>query len=92
MIFIQVVFWSDSNHDCFCLSCCSKPFWFLYVAVCPAQLLLFLKAFSESEQAKLAMLTGILLATGTLPPAILTSLFSDNIVKEGLWKILYSGL
>uniref|UniRef100_A0AAY4CMG1 eIF5-mimic protein 1 n=1 Tax=Denticeps clupeoides TaxID=299321 RepID=A0AAY4CMG1_9TELE len=30
------------------------------------------------------MLTGILLATGTLPPAILTSLFSDNIVKEGI--------
>uniref|UniRef100_A0AAY4CNF5 eIF5-mimic protein 1 n=1 Tax=Denticeps clupeoides TaxID=299321 RepID=A0AAY4CNF5_9TELE len=49
-----------------------------------AQLLLFLKAFTESEQTKLAMLTGILLATGTLPPAILTSLFSDNIVKEGI--------
>uniref|UniRef100_A0A4W4G809 eIF5-mimic protein 1 n=1 Tax=Electrophorus electricus TaxID=8005 RepID=A0A4W4G809_ELEEL len=49
-----------------------------------AQLLLFLKAFSESEQTKLAMLTGILLATGTLPPPILTSLFSDNIVKEGI--------
>ncbi|KAK3532449.1 hypothetical protein QTP86_018088, partial [Hemibagrus guttatus] len=48
------------------------------------KLLLFLKAFTESEQAKLAMLTGILLATGTLPPAILTSLFSDNIVKEGI--------
>uniref|UniRef100_A0AAY4CME9 eIF5-mimic protein 1 n=1 Tax=Denticeps clupeoides TaxID=299321 RepID=A0AAY4CME9_9TELE len=48
------------------------------------KLLLFLKAFTESEQTKLAMLTGILLATGTLPPAILTSLFSDNIVKEGI--------
>uniref|UniRef100_A0A674DWC9 eIF5-mimic protein 1 n=1 Tax=Salmo trutta TaxID=8032 RepID=A0A674DWC9_SALTR len=49
-----------------------------------AQLLLFLKAFSESEQTKLAMLTGILLANGTLPPPILTSLFSDNVVKEGI--------
>lgn len=45
--------------------------------------MLFLKAFSESEQTKLAMLTGILLANGTLPPPILTSLFSDNVVKEG---------
>ncbi|XP_052326067.1 eIF5-mimic protein 1 isoform X3 [Oncorhynchus keta] len=48
------------------------------------KLLLFLKAFSESEQTKLAMLTGILLANGTLPPPILTSLFSDNVVKEGI--------
>ncbi|XP_061109997.1 eIF5-mimic protein 1 isoform X2 [Conger conger] len=48
------------------------------------KLLLFLKAFSESERTKLAMLTGILLANGMLPPAILTSLFSDNIVKEGI--------
>uniref|UniRef100_A0A671M5X7 eIF5-mimic protein 1 n=1 Tax=Sinocyclocheilus anshuiensis TaxID=1608454 RepID=A0A671M5X7_9TELE len=49
-----------------------------------AQLLLFLKAFTESEQTKLAMLTGILLANGTLLPPILTSLFSDNLVKEGI--------
>ncbi|XP_041104893.1 basic leucine zipper and W2 domain-containing protein 2 [Polyodon spathula] len=48
------------------------------------KLLLFLKAFTESEQTKLAMLTGILLANGTLPATILTSLFSDNIVKEGI--------
>uniref|UniRef100_A0A8C1EP74 eIF5-mimic protein 1 n=1 Tax=Cyprinus carpio carpio TaxID=630221 RepID=A0A8C1EP74_CYPCA len=48
------------------------------------KLLLFLKAFTESEQTKLAMLTGILLANGTLPPSILTSLFSDNLVKEGI--------
>uniref|UniRef100_A0A8C9SMI5 eIF5-mimic protein 1 n=1 Tax=Scleropages formosus TaxID=113540 RepID=A0A8C9SMI5_SCLFO len=48
------------------------------------QLLLFLKAFSEGEQTKLAMLTGILLANGTLPPSIITSLFSDNLVKEGI--------
>ncbi|KAM9307906.1 eIF5-mimic protein 1 [Gastrophryne carolinensis] len=48
------------------------------------KLLLFLKAFSESEQTKLAVLTGILLAGGTLPATILTSLFSENIVKEGI--------
>uniref|UniRef100_A0A3B4DPC1 eIF5-mimic protein 1 n=1 Tax=Pygocentrus nattereri TaxID=42514 RepID=A0A3B4DPC1_PYGNA len=30
------------------------------------------------------MLTGILLANSILPPQILTSLFSDNIVKEGI--------
>ncbi|TRY98542.1 hypothetical protein DNTS_025157 [Danionella cerebrum] len=42
------------------------------------------EAFSESEQMKLAMLTGILLANCTLPPQILTSLFSDNLVKEGI--------
>lgn len=51
------------------------------------QLLLFLKAFTETEQTKLAMLSGILLANGTLPATILTSLFTDNIVKEG--NILY---
>ncbi|XP_063041075.1 eIF5-mimic protein 1 [Engraulis encrasicolus] len=48
------------------------------------KLLLFLKAFSEAEQTKLAMLTGILLANCTLPPPIITSLFSDNLVKEGI--------
>ncbi|CAI9585950.1 unnamed protein product [Staurois parvus] len=48
------------------------------------KLLLFLKAFSDTEQTKLAVLTGILLAGGTLPATILTSLFSENIVKEGI--------
>ncbi|XP_070585183.1 eIF5-mimic protein 1 [Erythrolamprus reginae] len=48
------------------------------------KLLLFLKAFSETEQAKLAILTGILLANGTLSAIILTSLFTDSIVKEGI--------
>uniref|UniRef100_A0A2D4Q6L9 eIF5-mimic protein 1 n=1 Tax=Micrurus surinamensis TaxID=129470 RepID=A0A2D4Q6L9_MICSU len=48
------------------------------------KLLLFLKAFSETEQAKLAILTGILLANGILPATILTSLFTDSIVKEGI--------
>uniref|UniRef100_A0A5F9CCX8 eIF5-mimic protein 1 n=1 Tax=Oryctolagus cuniculus TaxID=9986 RepID=A0A5F9CCX8_RABIT len=49
-----------------------------------AQLLLFLKAFSETEQTKLAMLSGILLGNGTLPASILTSLFTDSLVKEGI--------
>ncbi|KAM9494001.1 eIF5-mimic protein 1 isoform 1-T3 [Clarias gariepinus] len=69
-----------SNEGCFLF----KMDVFYMLLFFPGQLLLFLKAFSESEQAKLAMLTGILLANGTLPPAILTSLFSDNIVKEGI--------
>lgn len=56
------------------------------------QLLLFLKAFTETEQTKLAMLSGILLANGTLPATILTSLFTDNIVKEGnfLYNLFFS--
>ncbi|ETE64113.1 Basic leucine zipper and W2 domain-containing protein 2, partial [Ophiophagus hannah] len=41
-------------------------------------------AFSETEQAKLAILTGILLANGILPATILTSLFTESIVKEGI--------
>ncbi|XP_065739482.1 eIF5-mimic protein 1 isoform X2 [Phocoena phocoena] len=49
-----------------------------------AQLLLFLKAFSEAEQTKLAMLSGILLGNGNLPANILTSLFTDSLVKEGI--------
>ncbi|XP_063117595.1 eIF5-mimic protein 1 isoform X2 [Rattus norvegicus] len=48
------------------------------------KLLLFLKAFSEAEQTKLAMLSGILLGNGTLPATILTSLFTDSLVKEGI--------
>lgn len=47
------------------------------------QLLLFLKGFTESERNKLAMLTGILLANGNLSASILSSLFNENLVKEG---------
>uniref|UniRef100_A0A8C3A625 Basic leucine zipper and W2 domains 1 n=1 Tax=Cyclopterus lumpus TaxID=8103 RepID=A0A8C3A625_CYCLU len=49
-----------------------------------AQLLLFLKGFTESERNKLAMLAGILLANGNLSAAILSSLFNENLVKEGV--------
>ncbi|CAL1584137.1 unnamed protein product [Knipowitschia caucasica] len=48
------------------------------------KLLLFLKAFSESEQTKLATLTGILLASNILPASILSSLFTDSVVKDGV--------
>lgn len=47
------------------------------------QLLLFLKGFTESDRTKLAMLTGILLANGNISASILSSLFNENLVKEG---------
>ncbi|EHB12058.1 Basic leucine zipper and W2 domain-containing protein 1 [Heterocephalus glaber] len=48
------------------------------------KLLLFLKGFSESERNKLAMLTGVLLAKGTLKAPILIGLYSENLVKGGV--------
>ncbi len=51
------------------------------------QLLLFLKGFTESERNKLAMLTGILLANGSISASILNSLFNENLVKEGEEKL-----
>uniref|UniRef100_A0A7N5ZWD5 W2 domain-containing protein n=1 Tax=Anabas testudineus TaxID=64144 RepID=A0A7N5ZWD5_ANATE len=48
------------------------------------KLLLFLKGFTESERNKLAMLTGILLANGNVSASILSSLFNENLVKEGV--------
>lgn len=47
------------------------------------KLLLFLKPFPNTEQTKLAVLSGILLGSGTSPAAIFTSLFTDSSVKEG---------
>lgn len=55
----------------------------MHSCVALPQLLLFLKGFTESERNKLAMLTGILLANGNLSAAILSSLFNENLVKEG---------
>uniref|UniRef100_A0A8B9LRQ6 W2 domain-containing protein n=1 Tax=Astyanax mexicanus TaxID=7994 RepID=A0A8B9LRQ6_ASTMX len=49
-----------------------------------AQLLLFLKGFTESERNKLAMLAGILLANGNVSASILSSLYNENLVKEGV--------
>ncbi|KAJ8256217.1 hypothetical protein COCON_G00200810 [Conger conger] len=48
------------------------------------KLLLFLKGFSESERNKLAMLTGILLANGHISASIVSSLFNEVLVKEGV--------
>uniref|UniRef100_W5MWZ6 Basic leucine zipper and W2 domains 1a n=2 Tax=Lepisosteidae TaxID=7915 RepID=W5MWZ6_LEPOC len=48
------------------------------------KLLLFLKGFTESERNKLAMITGILLGNGNLSASILSSLFNENLVKEGV--------
>ncbi|XP_015251816.1 PREDICTED: basic leucine zipper and W2 domain-containing protein 1-like isoform X2 [Cyprinodon variegatus] len=48
------------------------------------KLLLFLKGFTESDRNKLAMLTGILLANGNISASILSSLFNENLVKEGV--------
>lgn len=56
---------------------------FMQLFLLVLQLLLFLKGFSESERNKLAMLTGILLANGTLNASILNSLYNENLVKEG---------
>lgn len=53
------------------------------VMFCCLQLLLFLKGFTESDRTKLAMLTGILLANGNISASILSSLFNENLVKEG---------
>uniref|UniRef100_A0A671R4E0 Basic leucine zipper and W2 domains 1b n=1 Tax=Sinocyclocheilus anshuiensis TaxID=1608454 RepID=A0A671R4E0_9TELE len=58
------------------------------------KLLLFLKGFSESERNKLAMLTGILLANGSVSPAFAVKLFKTwinekdiNSVAAGLRKV-----
>uniref|UniRef100_A0A673TC87 W2 domain-containing protein n=1 Tax=Suricata suricatta TaxID=37032 RepID=A0A673TC87_SURSU len=45
------------------------------------KLLLFLKGVLESERNKLAMLTGVLLANGTLHASILNSLYNENLVS-----------
>ncbi|PWA13826.1 hypothetical protein CCH79_00016925 [Gambusia affinis] len=42
------------------------------------------KGFTESERNKLAMLTGILLANGSISASILISLYNENLVKEGV--------
>lgn len=72
--------------------CLHMPQIYIFFSLSGPQLLLFLKAFTETEQTKLAMLSGILLANGTLPATILTSLFTDNIVKEGNFLYLFSYL
>ncbi|GFO00381.1 basic leucine zipper and w2 domain-containing protein 1 [Plakobranchus ocellatus] len=48
------------------------------------KILLFQKGFSEEEREKLAKITGIILANGLCTPRILSSLFEDHLVKEGI--------
>ncbi|XP_020630837.1 basic leucine zipper and W2 domain-containing protein 2-like, partial [Orbicella faveolata] len=48
------------------------------------KILLFLKGFTDDQRNKLAIVTGIILANGMGPPMALTSLFNENLVKEGL--------
>lgn len=49
-----------------------------------AKVLMFLKAFNESERTKLAMVTGIFLAKSHIPATCLNSLFNEVLVKEGI--------
>lgn len=48
------------------------------------KLILFLKGYHESDQRKLAIITGVFLATGFCSAKILSSLFEDHLVKDGL--------
>lgn len=48
------------------------------------KILLFLKAFSEDQRNKLAIVTGIILANGMTAATILTSLLNESLVKEGI--------
>lgn len=66
-----------------CISSVDYSCSFLTLFLISLQLLLFLKGFTESERNKLAMLTGILLANGNISGLILSSLFNENLVKEG---------
>jgi ethanolamine transporter EutH len=47
------------------------------------QLILFLKGYNESNQRKLAIITGVFLATGFCSAKVLSSLFEDHLVKDG---------
>lgn len=85
--FLNIVFWF-SLCPCLCIylkkglaRICPENHIYVFG---PPQLLLFLKGFTESERNKLAMLTGILLANGNLSASILSSLFNENLVKEGV--------
>lgn len=48
------------------------------------KILMFQKGFSEEERLKLAKITGIILANGLCTARILSSLFEDHLVKEGI--------
>ncbi|XP_014785883.1 eIF5-mimic protein 2 [Octopus bimaculoides] len=48
------------------------------------KILIYLKAYSEEERCKLAIITGLFLANGLCSAKILSSLFEQHVVKEGL--------
>jgi len=48
------------------------------------KILMFQKGFTEEERAKLATITGLILANGLATPRIILSLFEDHLVKEGI--------
>lgn len=48
------------------------------------KILMFQKGFTSEERVKLAHLSGIFLANALCTPKILTSLFEDHLVKEGI--------
>ncbi|VDI15498.1 eIF5-mimic protein 2-like [Mytilus galloprovincialis] len=48
------------------------------------KLILFLKGYHESDQRKLAIITGVFLATGFCSAKVLSNLFEDHLVKDGL--------
>ncbi|XP_048580258.1 eIF5-mimic protein 2 [Nematostella vectensis] len=48
------------------------------------KILLFLKGFTDEEREKLAFTTGVVLANGMASPAVLNSLLSESLTKEGI--------
>lgn len=48
------------------------------------KILIYLKAYSDEERRKLAIITGLFLANGLCSAKILTSLFEQHVAKEGL--------
>ncbi|GAB1597923.1 basic leucine zipper and W2 domain-containing protein 1-like [Argonauta hians] len=48
------------------------------------KILIYLKAYSDEERCKLAIITGLFLANGLCSAKILSSLFEQHVVKEGL--------
>lgn len=48
------------------------------------KILVFLKGFGEIERHKLALITALFLANGQIPATVLSSLFQEHLVKDGI--------
>ncbi|GAB6019389.1 Basic leucine zipper and W2 domain-containing protein 1 [Chamberlinius hualienensis] len=48
------------------------------------KILVFLKGFGDQEKHKLAMITAILISSGLVSAGVLTSLYQEHLVKEGV--------